>query len=86
MEYPNFRLDNQVALVTGASMGIGFGLAKALAKAGAKVALAARTVEALTQLAAEIRTEGGEAEGSQAERLAVGVGGGLLATLGEAGV
>lgn len=62
MEYPNFRLDNQVALVTGASMGIGFGLAKALAKAGAKVALAARTVEALTQLAAEIRTEGGEAQ------------------------
>lgn len=62
MEYPSFRLDNQVALVTGASMGIGYGLAKALANAGAKVALAARTVEALTQLAAEIRAEGGEAQ------------------------
>jgi len=62
MEYPDFRLDNQVALVTGASMGIGFGLAKALAAAGAKVALAARSVEALTKLADEIRADGGEAE------------------------
>jgi NAD(P)-dependent dehydrogenase (short-subunit alcohol dehydrogenase family) len=62
MEYPNFRLDNQVAVVTGASMGIGFGLAKALAAAGAKVALAARTVNALEKLAEEIRTEGGTAQ------------------------
>lgn len=60
--YPDFRLDNQVALVTGASMGIGFGLAKALSRAGAKVALAARSVDALNRLAAEIRAEGGEAE------------------------
>ena len=62
MDYPDFRLDNRVALVTGASMGIGYGLAKALAHAGAKVALAARSLETLTDLAEEIQAEGGEAE------------------------
>jgi len=62
MEYPDFRLDNQVALVTGASMGIGSGLARALAPAWAKVALAARGIDNLTRLAEEIRTEAGEAE------------------------
>ncbi|MDX1521001.1 MAG: SDR family oxidoreductase [Anaerolineae bacterium] len=61
MEYPDFRLDNQVALVTGASMGIGYGLAQALANAGAKVAVAARSYEALQKLEAEIQSEGGEA-------------------------
>jgi 2-deoxy-D-gluconate 3-dehydrogenase len=61
MEYPNFRLDNQVAVVTGASKGIGYGLAKALANAGAKVALAARNADRLNQLADEIRAEGGQA-------------------------
>jgi len=61
MDYPNFRLDDRVAVVTGASKGIGYGLAKALANAGAKVALAARTIEPLNKLADEIRAEGGEA-------------------------
>ena len=61
MNYPNFRLDGQVALVTGASMGLGYGIAKALANAGAKVVAAARNVAALEELAAEIGEEGGEA-------------------------
>jgi 2-deoxy-D-gluconate 3-dehydrogenase len=61
MEYPRFDLEGQVALVTGASKGIGYGLAKALAHAGAKVAVAARSVEALDTLVAEIREDGGEA-------------------------
>ncbi len=61
MEYPNFRLDNQVAVVTGASMGIGYGLAKALANAGAKVAVAARSIDGLQKLVAEIEAAGGEA-------------------------
>lgn len=61
MDYPNFRLDGQVAVVTGASKGIGRDLAKALADAGASVALAARDLEALEHLAAEIRADGGEA-------------------------
>jgi gluconate 5-dehydrogenase len=37
-----FRLDNKIALVTGGSKGIGFGIAEALAQAGADVALVAR--------------------------------------------
>lgn len=61
MDYPRFDLTHQVAVVTGASKGIGYGLAKALAHAGAKVAAAARDAEALEQLCAEIRSEGGEA-------------------------
>ncbi len=59
--YPNFRLDGQLALITGASKGLGWGIARALANAGATVALTARTTSALEQLAAEIRAEGGTA-------------------------
>jgi len=61
MDYPDFRLDGRVALVTGASKGIGWDLAKALAHAGAAVAVAARDQESLERLADEIRSDGGEA-------------------------
>lgn len=47
-------LDGKVALVTGASSGLGRHFALTLARAGAKVALAARRVDRLEQLAAEI--------------------------------
>jgi NAD(P)-dependent dehydrogenase (short-subunit alcohol dehydrogenase family) len=50
----SFRLDGKVALVTGASRGIGYGLAQALSAAGAKVAVAARSQLDLTDLAREI--------------------------------
>ncbi|HML20679.1 MAG TPA: SDR family oxidoreductase [Aggregatilinea sp.] len=60
-EYPSFELTGQVAAVTGASKGIGYGLAKALAHAGAKVAVMARDGDALRQLVQEIEAEGGEA-------------------------
>jgi NAD(P)-dependent dehydrogenase (short-subunit alcohol dehydrogenase family) len=44
-----FRLDGKVAIVTGASSGLGVAFAQALAEAGADVALAARRVERLEQ-------------------------------------
>ncbi|EDO31654.1 predicted protein, partial [Nematostella vectensis] len=51
-------LEGQVAIVTGASSGIGAAVAKALAEAGVKVALAARREERLTQLRDEIIANG----------------------------
>ncbi|GII20406.1 SDR family NAD(P)-dependent oxidoreductase [Planosporangium mesophilum] len=53
------RLDGTVALVTGASSGIGEGAALALAEQGATVALAARRAERLEALASKIREGGG---------------------------
>ena len=50
----------KVALVTGASSGLGERFARVLAAAGAKVALAARRVERLEALAAELRAGGAE--------------------------
>src|SRR3977135_1100259 len=56
-----FSLKDKVALVTGASQGIGWDIAQALVVAGAKVAVAARTEEKLALLAGEITAAGGEA-------------------------
>ena len=61
MDFPDFDLTGQSALVTGASMGIGHDLVLALAHAGVRVAAAARTREALDRLVAEVRAAGGEA-------------------------
>ena len=58
---PDFSLDNKVALVTGASSGIGAAVAKGLAQAGAKVVLAARRIEKLQQNIADIQEQGDEA-------------------------
>src|SRR5258708_25345967 len=56
-----FSLKDKVALVTGASQGIGRDTALALAEAGAKVAVAARNEEKLAALVNEIVAAGGTA-------------------------
>lgn len=53
------RLSGKVAIVTGASSGIGEAIAKGLASEGAKVALAARRIERLEDLKKQIEGEGG---------------------------
>ena len=59
-ELPSFALKGQVALVTGASSGIGRHLAELLAAAGARVALAARRIDRLAEVARDIEAAGGE--------------------------
>jgi len=56
-----FRLDGKVALVTGASSGLGHRFASVLAAAGASVALAARRTDRLATLEQEIAAGGGKA-------------------------
>jgi NADP-dependent 3-hydroxy acid dehydrogenase YdfG len=55
------ELKNKVVIVTGASAGIGAASARAFARAGAHVALAARRVERLESLSAELRAGGADA-------------------------
>src|ERR1700677_3297117 len=55
------QLDGTVALITGASSGIGTATAEALAALGATVALAARRTERINELADKIRAGGGHA-------------------------
>ncbi|MGI2261251.1 SDR family NAD(P)-dependent oxidoreductase [Shewanella sp. GXUN23E] len=56
-----YSLTGKTALVTGASKGIGRGIAMALARAGAQVIVSARDHSALVQLVGEIETLGGQA-------------------------
>ena len=53
-------INDKVAIVTGASSGIGFATALKLAKAGAKVAIGARRVDKLEELAKTITAAGGQ--------------------------
>ncbi len=53
-------IKDKVAIITGASSGIGYATALALSKAGAKVAIGARRVNRLEELAKKISTNGGE--------------------------
>ena len=61
MDINLFDLTGKVAIVTGASRGIGFAIAETYALAGAKVVLSSRKQEALDQATEKIRTGGGNA-------------------------
>src|SRR3954447_6059952 len=52
---PSFRLDGRVAIVTGASSGLGERFARVLSAAGAAVVVAARRGERIEALAADLR-------------------------------
>ena len=55
------RLEGKVAIVTGASRGIGAAIASHMAEEGAKVVLVSRKIDGLEPVANEIRTNGGDA-------------------------
>ena len=55
------RLTNKVAIITGASKGIGKGIAKRYSHEGAKVVITSRSMDLLSPIADEIRDKGGHA-------------------------
>lgn len=61
-----FDLEGKVALVTGASKGIGEAIARGLAQAGAKVLVSSRKLEAVESVASALQAEGLEASAAQA--------------------
>lgn len=61
LEFPDFNLTGQIALVTGASRGIGYDLVRAMAHAGAKVIAVARDTESLERLVEVVTFSGNEA-------------------------
>ena len=56
-----FDLSGKVALITGASRGIGEATARLLARHGARVVVASRKLDACEKVAADIRKQGGDA-------------------------
>jgi dehydrogenase/reductase SDR family member 4 len=58
-----FSLEGKVALITGASKGIGFGIAEIFAAAGAKVVISSRKQEALDEMASLLNSKGYEVTG-----------------------
>ncbi|HET9450219.1 MAG TPA: SDR family NAD(P)-dependent oxidoreductase [Aggregicoccus sp.] len=63
-----FSLQDRVAIVTGASRGIGEAIALRMAEAGASVVLAARKPEALQAVVARIEAAGGKVSGSVSKK------------------
>lgn len=79
---PSFRLDGKRALIAGASSGIGFACAAALAQAGAHVVMAARDRKRLDDAVAEVRAAGLSAEALELDIADTGSIRGRLAPLG----
>lgn len=67
MQPVSFSLEGRIALVTGASSGIGRVLAQGLAAAGARIVAVARRTERLDDLVREIEQQGGSAIAAQAD-------------------
>jgi NAD(P)-dependent dehydrogenase (short-subunit alcohol dehydrogenase family) len=61
------KLDGKVALITGASKGLGKAMAVALGAAGARIALVSRNVEKLTEVGRAVKDAGGDARVFQAD-------------------
>lgn len=59
----NYNLQDKVAIITGASKGIGEAMARGLAANGAKVIVSSRKQDAVDKVASEIKSSGGEATG-----------------------
>src|SRR5882672_991037 len=62
---PSFRLDGRPALVTGAGRGLGMAAAVALAEAGAKVTLVARSLGEIESIAARLQKRGHDTQAIQ---------------------
>jgi len=67
MDESIFRLDNQIAVITGGGQGLGEAIARLFARHGACVVVCGRTYEKVTQVAEGIRREGGEALAAQVD-------------------
>jgi len=61
------KLDGKVAVITGASKGLGKAMAMALAAEGAKIALVSRNIEQLNEVGRAVKNAGGEARVFQAD-------------------
>ena len=60
---PKFSLQDKIAVITGASKGIGEAIARAYAEAGARVVISSRKQDAVDAVAADLRAKGHEAVG-----------------------